>query len=129
MEQGGAGATVRNRLALPALLLGSFMGVLDPFVVTVALPAIRSDLGTTAAQTQWMVAGYGTTYAVGLVLGDRCGRRRLFLAGMSAYAAASVAAGVAPVALLASVTAMALVVIAALELRGSHRYLPNSCTQ
>lgn len=102
MEQGSAGATVRNRrrLALPALLLGSFMGVLDPFVVTVALPAIRSDLGATAAQTQWMVAAYGTAYAVGLVvggrLGDRCGRRRLFLVGMSAYAAASVAAGVAP---------------------------------
>lgn len=90
----------RRRLALPALLLGSFMGVLDPFVVTVALPTIGSDLAATAAQTQWMVAGYGATYGVGLVvggrIGDRYGRRRLFLAGMSAYVAASLAAGLAP---------------------------------
>jgi hypothetical protein len=52
----------RRRLALPALLFGSFMGVLDPFVVTVALPAIRSDLGAPAAQAQWIVAGYGAAY-------------------------------------------------------------------
>jgi EmrB/QacA subfamily drug resistance transporter len=98
---GSAGAR-RRRLALPALLLGSFMGVLDPFVVTVALPAIRSDLGATAAQAQWIVAGYGAVYGTGLVLGgrlgDRYGRRRLFLSGMSAYAAASVLAGAAPTA-------------------------------
>jgi MFS family permease len=92
----------RGRLALPALLLGSFMGVLDPFVVTVALPAIRSDLGVTAAQAQWIVAGYGAVYGTGLVLGgrlgDRYGRRRLFLSGMGAYVAASALAGTAPAA-------------------------------
>ncbi len=94
------GRSVRRRHALPALLLGSFMGVLDPFVVTVALPVIRADLGASFAQTQWMLAGYGTTYGVGLIiggrLGDLYGRRRLFLAGMGVYAAASVAAGTAP---------------------------------
>jgi MFS family permease len=78
------------------------MGVLDPFVVTVALPAIRSDLGATAAQAQWIVAGYGAVYGTGLVLGgrlgDRYGRRRLFLFGMSAYVAASALAGSAPAA-------------------------------
>jgi EmrB/QacA subfamily drug resistance transporter len=91
-----------RRLALPALLLGSFMGVLDPFVVTVALPAIRADLGAGAAQAQWIVAGYGVTYGTGLVLGgrlgDRYGRRRLFLAGMTGYMAASLVAGTAPAA-------------------------------
>lgn len=78
----------RRRLALPALLLGSFMGVFDPFVVTVAVPAIRSDLGATAAEAQWIVAGYGAVYGTALVLGgrlgDRYGRRRLFVAGMGA---------------------------------------------
>jgi EmrB/QacA subfamily drug resistance transporter len=101
-ERSRAGATGRRRLALPVLLLGSFMGVLDPFVVTVALPAIRSDLGASAAQAQWIVAGYGATYGMGLVLGgrlgDRHGRRRLFLSGMAAYGAASVVAGTAPTA-------------------------------
>jgi MFS family permease len=76
----GSAGPRRRRLALPALLLGSFMGVLDPFVVTVALPAIRSDLGATAAQAQWIVAGYGAVY------------------GMSAYVAASALAGTAPTA-------------------------------
>jgi hypothetical protein len=56
----GAGVDQCRRLALPALLLGSFMGVLDPFVVTVALPAIRADLEAGAAQAQWIVAGYGS---------------------------------------------------------------------
>lgn len=98
-EQGVDGAP-RRRFALPVLLLGSFMGVLDPFVVTVALPAIRSDLGASAAQTQWMVAGYGAVYGIGLIvggrLGDRYGRRRLFLIGMGTYVVASAAAGAAP---------------------------------
>jgi EmrB/QacA subfamily drug resistance transporter len=107
-ERGGVGRDARGsdlghrRLAVPALLLGSFMGVLDPFVVTVALPAIRSDLEATAAQAQWIVAGYGVTYGTGLILGgrlgDRYGRRRLFLAGMTGYMAASLVAGTAPAA-------------------------------
>jgi EmrB/QacA subfamily drug resistance transporter len=98
----GAGVDQCRRFALPALLLGSFMGVLDPFVVTVALPAIRSDLGASAAQSQWTVAGYAAMYGTGLVLGgrlgDRHGRRRLFLAGMTGYVAASLVAGTAPAA-------------------------------
>jgi MFS family permease len=71
----GNGGARRRRLALPALQLGSVMGVLDPFVVTVALPAIRSDLGATAAQAQWMVAGYSAAYGARLVLGGRLGDR------------------------------------------------------
>jgi EmrB/QacA subfamily drug resistance transporter len=90
----------RRRVALLALLLGSFMGVLDPFIVTVALPAIRADLGASAVQAQWMVAGYGATYGTGLILGGRLGdhhgRRRVFLAGMTAYVVASLVAGGAP---------------------------------
>jgi EmrB/QacA subfamily drug resistance transporter len=82
------------------LLLGSFLGVLDPFVVTVALPVIRDDLGASPAQTQWLFTGYSAMYGMGLIsgsrLGDRYGRRRLFLSGTAAYAGASVVAGIAP---------------------------------
>ena len=107
---GGASAVPRRglrrrRAALAVLLLGSFMGVLDPFVVTVALPSIGVDLDAGLGQTQWVIAGYATAYASGLIcgarLGDRYGRRRLFMVGMTLYAASSVAAGAAP-----SVTAL-----------------------
>jgi catechol 2,3-dioxygenase-like lactoylglutathione lyase family enzyme len=67
------------------LLLGSFLGVLDPFVVTVALPVIRDGLDASPAQTQWLFTGYSAMYGMGLIsgsrLGDRYGRRRLFLVG------------------------------------------------
>jgi EmrB/QacA subfamily drug resistance transporter len=91
---------VRRRLALAALLLGPFMGVLDVLIVTVAIPAIRGDLDATFGQTQLVVAGYATAYGVGLItggrLGDRYGRRRLFLAGLTVFVAASAACGTAP---------------------------------
>ena len=106
---GGGGATRvpdgglrRPRTALAVLLLGSFIGVLDPFVVTVALPAIGLDLDAGFAQTQWVIAAYGTAYAAGLVcgarLGDLFGRRRLFVGGTVLYSLGSVAAGAAPTA-------------------------------
>lgn len=90
---------VRRRLALAALLLGPFMGVLDVLIVTVAIPAIRTDLSATFGQTQLVVAGYATAYGIGLVtggrLGDRYGRRRLFLAGLVVFVAASAACAAA----------------------------------
>ena len=106
---GGGGATGvpdgglrRPRTALAVLLLGSFIGVLDPFVVTVALPAIGLDLDAGFAQAQWVIAAYGTAYAAGLVcgarLGDLFGRRRLFVGGTVLYSLGSVAAGAAPTA-------------------------------
>jgi len=89
----------QRRVALAMLLAGSFMGALDGFIVTIAVPSIHADLGATFGQTQLIVAGYGTVFAVGLGvggrLGDRYGHRRLFLIGMTMFVAASAACGAA----------------------------------
>jgi MFS family permease len=90
----------QRRLALGVLLVGSFMGALDGFVVTIAVPSIHADLGATFGQTQLIIAGYGTVFAVGLGigarLGDRYGHRRLFRIGMTIFVAASATCGAAP---------------------------------
>ncbi|MDI2129998.1 MFS transporter [Yinghuangia seranimata] len=86
--------------ALPILLLGAFLPVLDAFIVNVALANIGTDLGASEAQLELTVSGYGVAYACTLVaggrLGDRYGRRRLFLAGMAGFTVMSAACGLAP---------------------------------
>ena len=92
--------TQLSRLGLATILLGSFLSVADFFIVNVALPTISADLHPSAAVLQLMVAGYGTPYALFLVLGGRLGdllgRHRLFLAGMALFTAASLACSIAP---------------------------------
>ena len=65
-----------------------FMVVLDNLVVTTALPSIRADLGATIESLQWTVNAYTLTFAVllltGAALGDRFGRKRMFVIGVSA---------------------------------------------
>ncbi|MBA2489544.1 MAG: DHA2 family efflux MFS transporter permease subunit [Chloroflexi bacterium] len=72
------------------------MVTLDNLVVTTALPVIRSDLGATLEGLEWTVNAYTLTFAVllltGAALGDRFGRRRLFVIGLTVFTAASVAA-------------------------------------
>jgi EmrB/QacA subfamily drug resistance transporter len=79
-----------------------FMATLDNLVVTMALPVIREDLGATLSQLEWTVNAYTLTFAVllltGAALGDRFGRRRMFVIGMSIFTAGSVAAALAPTA-------------------------------
>ena len=53
--------------ALPVLLTGSFLSFLDFFIVNIALPAIRDDLGARPSQLQFVVAGYGIGFAVSLI--------------------------------------------------------------
>ncbi|MFJ6545065.1 MFS transporter [Streptomyces sp. NPDC003656] len=100
--------TVRAPAAAPTLtgpglltvLLAAALPLVDFFIVNVALPAIGSDLHASEAVLELVVAGYGVTYAVLLVLGGRLGdlfgRRRLFLAGMAAFGLTSLACGLAP---------------------------------
>jgi len=80
--------------------LGLFMVVLDNLVVTMALPVIRTDLGASLSQLEWTVNAYTLTFAVllltGAALGDRFGRRRLFVIGMAIFTGASAAAALAP---------------------------------
>lgn len=86
--------------ALPILLVGAFLPVLDAFIVNVALATIGRSLHAGPAELELTVSGYGVAYACSLVaggrLGDRLGRRRVFLVGMAAFTSASVACGVAP---------------------------------
>jgi EmrB/QacA subfamily drug resistance transporter len=85
--------------ALPVLLAGTFMIVLDFFIVNVAMPAMQADLHASTAAIEWVVAGYGLTFAVLLItagrLGDQFGRRKLFGVGLALFTIASLECGIA----------------------------------
>ena len=86
-------------LALLVLCLGDLMIVLDMTVVNVALPSIRDDLAISEASLAWVVNAYLLTFGgfllLGGRLGDLLGHRRMFLAGVGAFTAASVGCGLA----------------------------------
>ena len=95
--------TARRGGAAWALVITSvagFMAALDNLVVTTALPSIREDLGGGLHDLEWTVSAYTLTFAVllmfGAALGDRFGRRRLFIAGLTVFTGASAAAAMAP---------------------------------
>ena len=77
-----------------------FKVVLHNLVVSTALPVIRVDLGASIQQLEWTVNAYTLTFAVllltGAALGDRFGRRRLFVIGLAIFTAASAGAALAP---------------------------------
>src|SRR3954469_14048908 len=79
-----------------------FMVVLDNLVLTTALPSIRADLGGGVQALEWTVNAYTLTYAVllltGAALGDRFGRRRMFVGGMAPFTVASAPAALAALA-------------------------------
>jgi len=85
--------------ALPVLLIGTFMVVLDFFIVNVALPSMQRDLHAGTGAIEWVVAGFALTSAVFLItsarLGDRVGRRRMFSIGLALFTLASTACGIA----------------------------------
>src|SRR5689334_12853866 len=89
----------RRWLALFVLLAAAFMDLLDATIVTVALPSIRVDLGASYAAIQWLTAGYTLAFGLGLItggrMGDRWGRKRIFMIGIGAFTLASTACGVA----------------------------------
>ncbi|MFG2464068.1 MFS transporter [Streptomyces canus] len=86
--------------ALVITSVAGFMAALDNLVVTTALPSIREDLGGGLHDLEWTVSAYTLTFAVllmtGAALGDRFGRRRLFLTGLTIFTGASAAAALAP---------------------------------
>jgi EmrB/QacA subfamily drug resistance transporter len=99
----GKGAAPCGRDAEPwvlaATILGSSMGFIDGTAVNVALPALQRDLGATVTGVQWIVEAYALFLSalllVGGSLGDRFGRRKVFLIGIAGFAAASAACGLA----------------------------------
>src|SRR4051794_34492518 len=95
------GDAVKHRwLAFSAALAAAMMDLLDATVVNTAAPAIRTDLGGSFADVQWMAAGYTLAMAVMLLvggrLGDLFGRKRMLLIGVTGFTVASVAAAAAP---------------------------------
>jgi EmrB/QacA subfamily drug resistance transporter len=80
--------------------VGLFMVVLDNLVVSVALPSIHRQLGASIQSLEWTVNAYVLSYAVllltGAALGDRIGRKRMFIAGIMLFTIASAAAALAP---------------------------------
>jgi EmrB/QacA subfamily drug resistance transporter len=93
-------ARANRWVPLPIVLAGTFMVVLDFFIVNVALPSIQSNLHASGGSIEFVTAGYALTSAVFLItggrLGDRLGRRRMFIAGMGLFTLASAACGAAP---------------------------------
>ena len=93
--------TSRSRTwTLLIVSLGLFMVVLDNLVINVALPSIHRQLGASIQELEWTVNAYVLSYAVllltGAAIGDRFGRKRMFIAGIALFTASSAAAAVAP---------------------------------
>jgi EmrB/QacA subfamily drug resistance transporter len=105
--------------------IGLFMVTLDNLVVTMALPVIREDLGASLEQLEWTVNAYTLTFAVllltGAALGDRFGRKRMFIIGLGIFIAASAAAALAP-------SIEALVIARALQGVGGAIVMPLTLT-
>ncbi len=89
----------RKWLALALLCVVQFMVVLDIAIVNVALPSIQVDLGFSEQNLQWVISAYALFFGGFLLLGGRAadllGRRRIFLAGIVLFTAASLFAGLA----------------------------------
>jgi EmrB/QacA subfamily drug resistance transporter len=102
-----------------------FMVVLDSLVVITALPRMQRDLHAGLATLQWTVNSYGIAFAAGIItaaaLGDRLGRRRVFIAGLALFTLASAACAVAP-------SASALIAARAVQGLGGAAVLPLSLT-
>ncbi len=86
-------------LALALILTGTFMIVLDFFIVNVALPSMQDRLHAGPTALEWVVAGYGLTFSTLLItagrLGDQIGRRRVFATGLALFVVASAGCGLA----------------------------------
>jgi EmrB/QacA subfamily drug resistance transporter len=89
-----------QRATLYAAVLGSAVVFMDGTIVNVALPAIREDLDAGLAAQQWIVEAYlltlGALLLVGGSLGDRLGRRRVFMAGLAGFGVTSALCAIAP---------------------------------
>jgi MFS transporter, DHA2 family, methylenomycin A resistance protein len=95
-----SGEAERRTLTLVVMCVGMFLVLLDVTAVNVALPTVRADLGAGVRSLQWIVDGYAVALASLMLpcgdLGDRHGHKRVVLAGLAAFGAGSLAAGLAP---------------------------------
>jgi EmrB/QacA subfamily drug resistance transporter len=119
-----------GRWVLAITVLGSGMAALDATVVNIALPTIGREFHVGVADLQWVMTGYTLTLAafllIGGSLGDRFGRRKVYLFGVVWFALASAACGLAPGAVFLIVTRVLQGVGAALLTPGSLAILEAS---
>ncbi|MBI2242772.1 MAG: MFS transporter [Nocardioides sp.] len=112
-------------LAVLAASLPMFMATLDNLVMTSALPVIRADLDSTVSQLSWFMNAYTLTFATFMLpaatLGDRLGRRRMMLAGLTVFTLASIASAL-------STTSEALIAARAVQGLGAAAIMPLSLT-
>jgi EmrB/QacA subfamily drug resistance transporter len=112
-------------LAVVAASLPMFMATLDNLVMTTALPVVRADLGSTVGQLSWFMNAYTLTFATFMLpaatLGDRLGRRRVMVAGLTVFTLASIAAAL-------SSTSEALIAARAVQGLGAAAIMPLSLT-
>src|SRR6476659_5129075 len=89
----------RRWLALALIVTAQFMVILDVAIVNVALPSIKTDLGFSQANLQWVISAYAIIFGGTLLLGGRVadllGRRKLFMAGLAVFALSSLLCGLA----------------------------------
>src|SRR5215813_14079132 len=92
-------STTRRWSALALIVTAQFMVILDVAIVNVALPSIKSDLGFSQTNLQWVISAYAIMFGGALLLGGRLadllGRRRLFIAGLALFATSSLLCGLA----------------------------------
>ncbi len=112
-------------LAIAAASLPMFMATLDNLVVTSALPAVHADLGASVEELQWITNAYTLAFAALMLLavglGDRIGRRHLFIAGIGVFTVSSAFAAM-------STDPTALIVWRAVEGAGAAAIMPLSLT-
>ena len=112
-------------VAIVATSLPMFMATLDNLVMTSALPVIRTDLGSSVGQLSWFMNAYTLSFATFMLtaatLGDRLGRRRIMLAGISLFTVASIASAL-------SSSSGALIASRAVQGLGAAAIMPLSLT-
>jgi EmrB/QacA subfamily drug resistance transporter len=121
----GSDGSRRGLLALVAVSLPMFMATLDNLVMTTALPVLRTDLHASLEQLQWMVNAYTLAFASLMIaattVGDRWGRRRIFVGGIALFALGSVGSAL-------STEAGTLIAFRALQGAGAAAVMPLSLT-
>ena len=123
--------SAKGRVALVATVAASGMAMLDATVVNVALPHIGHDFDASVSSLQWVLTGYLLALAslilLGGALGDRFGRRRVFVIGTVWFAAASLLCGAAPNIKVLVIARVMQGIGAALDGRRKRRSRPGCC--
>ncbi len=128
-----AQAYPRRWLAAAVMIGAATMDLIDLTIVNVALPTIRTDLGASGTQLEWVISAYMLAFAAALIIsgsfGDLLGRKRMFVGGIAAFGLGSLAAGLSgsPEQLIAARVVQGIAAAAMIpQLLGTFRTIFNS---